>query len=492
MYIGVSLVFALGALVLGALSAADRIAPRDDFLGQSAIRLTTLGALGAAFLVVVPLLLGLAIAVTPLQVGARSLAFPRAAALSFWAWLGGAGLMIGAVAAKGGPGDGSQKATLLFLLGFGLSLVALLVAAVATATTVLTLRTRGMYLDRVPFFSWSMFVTATMLVVTLPVLVGVLIFQYVQIRYGSTPGSVTDLWTALSWSIRQPMTMTLALPALGIIADTMPVFARSRQAIPEMVYGAIALGGILGFGAFAQDALMPEVRLDVLFQLVSIAALLPILMVLGLIGLTMKSGKTRVGAPLIFATCSMLLLLGGAAVGALIALEPLHLVGTSAEQAQTDLMLFGALLAGMGGVVYWAPKLFGRLLPEGPTRGLATLGFLGTVLAAVSNLILGWAGDQPAWAAGFGDKRSYTGVLNTVVAVGYGVLFITVAGFLLLALTQLKANAQAVADDPWDGHTLEWATSSPPVLGNFAQPLENVTSAAPLLDWNPDRMEVQS
>ncbi|MCU1345890.1 MAG: cytochrome c oxidase subunit type, partial [Acidimicrobiia bacterium] len=200
------------------------------------------------------------------------------------------------------------------------------------------------------------------------------------------------------------------------------------------------------------------------------------------VGLTLKSGKPKVGAPLIGAVTSLLLLLAGTVIAALVAVEPFHLVNTAAEQAQTDAMLLGALVAAIGALAYWAPKLWGRVLPDGPVSGLAMLGFLGVALAAGPNLILGWAGNQPAWQSVFGDKRGYTSVLNLLVAVGYGLVLVAVLGFGLLVLKAVASKGEAVADDPWEGHTLEWATSSPPPPGNFAQPLAVVTSDRPLLD----------
>jgi heme/copper-type cytochrome/quinol oxidase subunit 1 len=122
------------------------------------------------------------------------------------------------------------------------------------------------------------------------------------------------------------------------------------------------------------------------------------------------------------------------------------------------------------------------LLPNTPAAGLGALGFLGVLLAAGPNLILGWVGDQPAWQSVFGDKRNYTGVLNVLAAVGYWLVLLTVLSFGLMVLKAALSKSDPVSDDPWEGHTLEWATSSPPPPGNFATPLEVVHSSRPVLD----------
>ena len=93
--------------------------------------------------VVVPLLLGLALAVVPLQVGARSLAFPRVAAAGLWAWVGGIVLIVVSLCNNGGPGGGNSKMVDLFLGAHGLTIIGLAAAAMSVAATVLTTRARA-------------------------------------------------------------------------------------------------------------------------------------------------------------------------------------------------------------------------------------------------------------------------------------------------------------------------------------------------------------
>ena len=132
MYIAVSLVGVAAALVVGgpARRRAGRLrrARRSCEL-DAVVQLLSLYRYGLVFLGVLPLLLGLAIAIVPLQVGAYRIAFPRAAALSFWGWLIGSGLLIAAYAANGGPGGGNSEAVDLFLLSLALVVVSLLLGA---------------------------------------------------------------------------------------------------------------------------------------------------------------------------------------------------------------------------------------------------------------------------------------------------------------------------------------------------------------------------
>src|SRR5262245_47419986 len=140
MYIAVSLVVVAGALVIGGLLALERVDPSGaQILKLNAVaQLLSLYRYGLVFLGVLPLLLGLAIAVVPLQIGAYRIAFPRAVALSFWGWLIGGGLMIGAYAGDGGPGGGKPEAVDLFLVALAMIVVSLLIGCLCLVATAMT------------------------------------------------------------------------------------------------------------------------------------------------------------------------------------------------------------------------------------------------------------------------------------------------------------------------------------------------------------------
>jgi hypothetical protein len=132
LFIASGLVGTSGFAVLQALAAFERTKPGsvNVLTADIADQVSTLGIYGLMYLGVLPLLIGLAVAIVPLQIGASTLAFPRAASFGFWMWLSGAGAMIGSYLDNGGPGGGDGKAILLFLLSFGMVIVGLLTPAV--------------------------------------------------------------------------------------------------------------------------------------------------------------------------------------------------------------------------------------------------------------------------------------------------------------------------------------------------------------------------
>ena len=143
-------------VVVGVLLGAERIDGAGSLFDADALpQLFVAFRIGLVYGALIPLLLGLAVAVVPLQVGARSLAFPRLAAAGFWSWLCGFVIMIVALADNGGPAGGNEQMVDLFIAGNGLLVIGLAAPAVSVATTVLTTRAPGMRMSRLPFFAWS-------------------------------------------------------------------------------------------------------------------------------------------------------------------------------------------------------------------------------------------------------------------------------------------------------------------------------------------------
>jgi len=146
-------------------------------------------------------------------------------------------------------------------------------------------------------------------------------------------------------------------------------------------------------------------------------------------------------------------------------------------------VLLGAVVAGLAGVVFWAPKLYGKLLPTGLTRLGGTLVFLGALWAAVPQAVAGSLSQARFVAGGIttvdpGDLDTVE-TLDLVSGIGLGVV---VLGGVVVALAMARRRrGDGPGDDPWDGHTLEWATSSPPAIGHFAA-LPEISSEAPVYD----------
>jgi cytochrome c oxidase subunit I len=501
LFVGTSLVFLLASGVAGALVGFEQAdaSGSEIFQADTALRVFTLHSTAALFLGVLPLLLGLATAVVPLQVGASTVAFPRASAAAYWVWLVSGGIVLASYAIDGGPFGTESDAVGLYVLGLVAVAVALFVAAVSVVTTVLALRAPGLSLRRTPLFSWSVLVGGTVWVLTLPVLAAMLLLSYLDLRYGQQfLGGSGGIYNRVAWLFWQPTLYLVAVPALGIVADVVPVFAQRRHQKHGAAMFLLGLLAAVGFGAWTQIGVSIDgssTPTPWLFEgpwiAVSFVAIVPVLGLFGLWNLTLAKGKVRLSTPLILAQMGALAILVGVAAGGATAIESLDLDGTTWMTAQATLVLGGALVAGLGGVAFWAPKLYGKLLPDAAVRLGATVLFLGVFVAAVPEAIAGTLGQLRFAAGGIlsADAGSLPGVdaadvdtvevLNLVAGIGLAVM---VVGALLVSLALLKRRSgDGPGDDPWNGHTLEWATTSPPAVGHFAE-LPRITSEAPVYD----------
>jgi heme/copper-type cytochrome/quinol oxidase subunit 1 len=480
LYAGFALLAGAACAVVGLLLGIERLDSDGTALlhADSTFQLSTLLRVGLPFLVVAPLLLGIALAVVPAQIGSRALAFPRAAALGFWTWLGGAVLLIAGYADNGGIG-GVGKGVSLSIIGLGLVVVGLLLGWICVAATVLTLRAPGMTLERAPMFAWASFVTAVFALISLPVLLATLAYFYVSYRYGKPLGESHELMNHIGWAVAHPGTALYTLPALGFIADVVPTFARVRQPVRIAIFGAIGLAGMLAVGADVQRGVYKDVVYQPLMVLSCIAAVLPVFIVMALCGLALKSGKPRVGAPLVFALVSGLVLLLGSALAALMPWRALKLLkpivpaadssrivnGTVYQSGQANLVLLAGLIAGIGAVVYWAPRLWGHI-DDKKVLALALTGLGGALLVGVPEIILGFY-KQPI------DQVTFTingpsGLLNALVAAGWALVLLTIVGTLGLVFT---ARRGADDIDPWEGQTLEFSNPTADLWVGSSAPL---------------------
>jgi heme/copper-type cytochrome/quinol oxidase subunit 1 len=484
LYIGSALLAGLGVLVLGILWGVERIDASDEVFGSAATQIGSLYWYGLAFAVVTPLLLGLALAVVPLQLGAVPLAFPRAAALSYWAWLFGTVTMVGAYIADGGPGGGVGEAVDLFL-------AALTLGAVCLAATVLTERAPGMGLLDVPPFAFSALVYASALVALLPMVAAKAVDLYVDHRYGGPAfGGTLGIASNLDWSFLQSANLVHAIPALGLLGEVVPVLAGRRQPMRGGLLFGIGLGAYAVVPAAFQGLFILDVPEGTgVFAVVqrlamyALTALLPILAfvaVLGVVGLCVRGARPRLVAAFVFAVSAVVMTWVGALAGALTPIDDFPggaLAGSAYQAGQANYALLGALLAGLGGLAWWGPKLWGRRLADTALIGLAGLGLIGVVLAALPDVIAGFL-DQPFNDPTFEVDGPHE--LLAVVYIGGQALLLLVLLATGLILLRGARTGEPAGDDPWGAQTREWALPSPPT--GAAAVATMVTSPEPLLD----------
>ena len=476
---------------------------------NSLTQLFALSRFGLLFLVLLPALVGVAIAVVPLQVGSRSLTFPRVAAGGFWLWLLGGVLAVYSLVLNGGPGGGNPRFVDLFSLSTILVITGVLAGALSVAATALTSRAPGMNMRRVPFFTWSALVSSLVLLVALPVVAGDLIVVYLAHKYPSlselSGNRALSEWVGFGFT--QPTTLLFAIPVLGLLADVAATATSTRLRPRGVLLTGIGLAGTAVFAAVVQypvvirDGFADLTNGDKLNDLVPFALvhLLPLLGVFVAVALSAGAlrSKPTLGAPLVFALFGALLVLLGTAASAANHIADLELIGTVWEEGAMLALVYGGVLAALGAVAHWGPKWWGRSMPTLQTIPLALLGALGAALASISMLVAGVLGQPgavfPTVEVGkdavvfFPEVDGPVALLNTLNAVGNALVAVAVLLFIGLAARSFLKGERA-GDDPWNGQTLEWATTSPAPADNFAE-IYVVKSAEPLLDLKSSRSD---
>jgi cytochrome c oxidase subunit 1 len=481
LWIFTSFAYLLIAGAAGALIGVERIETDGlgDVLGSDVLGQTlSLHAVAGTFLFLLPLFIGLATHVVPAQVGAVTVAFPRAAAAAYWTYLGAGAVLIASFIADGGPFGGRDQAVELFVASFIGVLVALVLGTICVATTVVALRTHGMGLHRTPLFAWSSLVTGALVVLQLPVLAALMLLFYVDHRYGPTfLGGSDGVLDRIAWSWSQPSVYLFAIPVLGIVGDIAPVSARTRFSKHRIAQGCIGAFGALAFGAWAMpgfgaDGAAPLVHVgDVPFYAFSILILLPALAFTGLLGDTLRRGSLGLISPLLWGIAALLMLLTGILNGILVAIEPFDLIETTAQSAQIHYVLVASLLGLFAGLAFWAPRVLGTPLLEGASKGLAVLGLLGTILLSLPDLISGFL-EQRWRLGGVADDVDAVEALN-IASVAGGLLLVLVAVAFVALVLKAAVGRRHDDPEPWEGNTLEWATTDTAPA---------ITSEAPVYD----------
>lgn len=421
-----------------------------------------------AAMAAMPLALGLAIAVVPLQIGASTMSLPRLAAGSFWLWAGSSVMyVVGVFAADAQPLDMTRLAYLA-LAGM---IVGVLGGVTAVAVTVLTQRTMGMGIAQVPFFTFAMLVTAAVWVGNLPPVVAHIAFAV--IRRGNGPDFVTYALADNSWALRQPAIFALAIPVLGLFADVAMTGARRAPKAVGVIQGLIGALGVLSFGAWAEGLRSID---NIVYIAVIVLIALPVLGVMGLSFGGLRGAKTVPSGPFVAAMLGLDLVLLGAIVGLIQAIDQigedggglLGLAGVAERLflGQSYLVAIGAITGLLGGVAYWGSKIWGGPFPE--NSGLISGG-----VASLAGVIVGGAWAVAAIATA-DDLKPYE------IATGVGGALLALAVLPCLAAVLAAARRPGGPANPWDGVTLEWATTSPPQPGNFPDGVPEVVSIAPL------------
>jgi cytochrome c oxidase subunit I len=471
------------------------------------------------FLFAVPIMETIAVYLVPLMIGTRNVAFPRLNAFSYWVYLFG-GLMIWVAfflnsgpdagwfsyVPLAGPQYGIGKRSDIWAQMITYTELSGLAVAVEIIVTVFKMRAPGMTLDRIPLFVWAALVTAFMIIFAMPAvmvsstmlildrLVGTHFFNWAE-------GGDSLLWQHLFWFFGHPEVYFIFIPATGIVSSIIVTFSRRKMfGYVALVLSLIATG-FLAFGLWVHHMFVTGLpRLgESFFTASSMAVAIPSGIQIFCWIATLWDGKLRLRTPLLFVFGFIVNFVIGGLSGVMVASVPIdtQVHDTYFVVAHFHYVLIGgAVFPLLGGIYYWFPKFYGRLLSESLGRWNFWLAMVGFNLAFFPMHILGLMG-MPRRVYTYPAEMGWGG-LNLLSTVG---AFIFFASFLLLAYNIVRSlkRGEIAGDNPWGAGTLEWATTSPPPPQNFTripvvtdrEPLWELTDTLPVISGlHADRREV--
>ena len=472
------------------------------FLGDGFITPDFYNSLGVmhgtimVFLAVVPLLVGaFGNYFVPLQIGAKDMAFPRLNMLSYWVYLAGGLVILSTFLLPGGaPNSGwtaypplsiiATHGQTIWLLGMALIINSSLLGSLNVIATVMQLRVPGMTFLRMPFFVWSQFVAAFLLLLAFPPLEAAAVLQLSDrlldtsfflpsgLAISNEPLEVSGggsvlLWQHLFWFLGHPEVYVLVLPAMGIISEV--ITNNTRR--PLWGYrGMVASGTFLGFCScivWAHHMFLTGMgtTMSSIFEITTITVSVPSLVILTSLVATLWGGSIRFTIPMLFALAYLPMFgIGGfTGIPLAFATSDIHLHDTYYVIGHFHYVIApGTLFAIFAGVYHWFPRFTGKKMNDvlGHLHFWPSLIFMNGIF--FSMLIQGMADVS---------RRLYDGgeiyahaqdvlYLNEVMSISAFGLAIAQTFFVLNLIWTLVKGEKSESSNPWEATTLEWATAS--------------------------------
>ena len=442
------------------------------------------------FFVAMPFVIGLMNLVVPLQLGVRDVAFPTLNSVGFWLTATGAllvnvSLVVGEFARTGwlpypplseltySPGVGVDY----YLWSLEISGVGTLVAGINLVTTILKIRTKGMTYLRMPMFCWTALASNLLIVAAFPILTATLAMLILDRYLGfhfftNEAGGNVMMFMNLIWAWGHPEVYILILPPFGIFSEVVATFSgKALFGYRSMVLATMAIC-LLSFMVWLHHFFTMGAGADVnaIFGIASMIIAIPTGVKVYNWLFTMYGGRVRFDTPMLWSLGFMVTFIVGGLTGVLLAVPPADFLLHNSLFLIAhfhNVIIGGVLFGAFAGYTYWFPKAFGFRLHEGLGKAAFWFWLIGFYVAFMPLYVAGFLGatrrmqhyDVAEWrpwliAAGFGAILILIGIIFQIAQLAVSI--------------RQREQLRDRTGDPWDGRSLEWATSSPPPAFNFA------------------------
>jgi cytochrome c oxidase subunit 1/cytochrome c oxidase subunit I+III len=508
MYFFTSLFFFGAGGVEALLMRTQLIGPNGHVLSPAAYdEMFTMHGITMIFLFVIPMTTGaFGNYLLPLMIGARDMAFPRMNAVSYWIYLlSGILMYMGLVtghAPNAGWFDYVPLASKTYDPGvnidfYGWGLIFNGISSTATSinfiVTMFKMRAPGMSLNRMPLFCFAFLAVSFALLFALPSLSVATLFLELDRQlgfhfYDATSGGDPLLWQNLFWIFGHPEVYIIILPAFGIATSIIPAFSHRRMVFFPLVALGEILVAFLGFGVWVHHMFTVgfSTITTVYFAAASLIITIPSAIQLFSWIATIVTGTPQFKTPLLFIVGFIVYFIIGGLSGVTLAAIPFDQQVHDSYYiiAHFHFVIFGAAVFPiLGGMYFWFPKVTGRLYHEGVGKISFWLTFVGTFVVFFPMHIVGIIG-MPRRNYTYPPGLGWTGY-NLIETIGAYILGLGLVLIVVNLAVSLRRGVVA-GNNPFEGDTLEWSTTSPPPPYNYAV-IPTVSSPYPM--WDKDDRE---
>ena len=431
----------------------------------------------------------------PLMLGCDDMVFPRVNRLSYQIFLLSAVVVVASFFVPGGAFGGAWTAypplsangqynmtpwgSTLWLVAVALEFVAFLLGGINFITTAMNSRAPGMRMFDVPMVVWMIVLASILFMASVgPLIAGAVMLLFDQNLgtgfFDPERGGDPVLWQHLFWFFGHPEVYVVLLPAMGIVADVMAVFARKKLfAYRTIIYTAVATA-IISFFVWAHHQFIAGIdpRMASLFSVTTLIISVPIAEMVFVYIATLYGGSIQLTTPMLWALGFVAEFLLGGVTGIFLgaAGADIYFHDTYFVTAHFHYTFFPiAFIATFAGITYWFPKMFGRMMNE----TLGKVHFWGTIVSFnvifIPLFLTGAGGDhRRIYDYSQFAELAHLQPLRTTATIGLLVMIAFQFVFLWNFVYSLLRGPVA-ENNPWKANTLEWLAPSPPPHGNFAE-----------------------